>query len=455
MAAVRRSSREVSGAAHQRPREWHGARVSGHGRPPPLRPSGARPQPARAGRSPRRVAEPHLAGRDGPRQAVGQHPVRDRQRAQRLARRAALQRSRPAGGRAPCPWPQHADAGVAPSGGTPHPIQRADSRKSIRLASGVVWERLTTASDPAIDFLAVTYEVGGASSPEHEFQRHGGQEWGYVVSGTLGVTIGFDDYVLRPGDAIAIDSTIPHRLYNVGDEPVHGIWFVLGRRPVGRPGGDGQPRLDRRAAADRRGLTARQHARRTSTRSTGRSRRPRQRPAGTISGLGRSVLVDARRRGRAHGARRGPPRSGRLARPPRPLVRGGALRPRGQLVLELDGRAWRLVAGDFALIPDRRLAPRSRNLGSERGPLAVREHARCDAPPSDPRRDTFFRPGAAGPGAARGRAASRRSGSRRCAGSATTTARRPSSRRCASRGRPAAARRPGWTPPSWPTAGSP
>ena len=137
---------------------------------------------------------------------------------------------RPAGGRRPRPGP--ADASTAPANEPGQPIQRADSRKAIRLASGVIWERLTTASNPAIDFLAVTYEVGGASSPEHEFQRHGGQEWGYVVSGRLGVTIGFDDHVLGPGDSIAIDSTIPHRLYNVGDEPVHGIWFVLGRRPV-------------------------------------------------------------------------------------------------------------------------------------------------------------------------------------------------------------------------------
>lgn len=137
---------------------------------------------------------------------------------------------RPARGRHPRPG--QGDASAAPSGGPTLPIQRADSRKAIRLASGVVWERLTTASNPAIDFLAVTYEVGGASSPEHEFQRHGGQEWGYVVSGRLGVTIGFDDYVLGPGDSIAIDSSIPHRLYNVGEEPVHGIWFVLGRRPV-------------------------------------------------------------------------------------------------------------------------------------------------------------------------------------------------------------------------------
>jgi hypothetical protein len=36
--------------------------------------------------------------------------------------------------------------------------------------------------------------------------------------------------VLAAGDAIAFDSTTPHRLYNAGTQPVHGIWFVLGRR---------------------------------------------------------------------------------------------------------------------------------------------------------------------------------------------------------------------------------
>jgi transcriptional regulator with XRE-family HTH domain len=112
------------------------------------------------------------------------------------------------------------------------PVQRSSGRKAIRLASGVIWERLTTESIPNVDFLYVTYEVGGASSPEHAFQRHGGQEWGYVLSGRLGVTVGFDEHVLGPGDAIALDSMRPHRLYNLGDEEVHAIWFVLGRRPA-------------------------------------------------------------------------------------------------------------------------------------------------------------------------------------------------------------------------------
>ena len=108
-------------------------------------------------------------------------------------------------------------------------LQRADSRKQIRLASGVVWERLTPLSEPDTEFLYVTYEVGGASSGEHEFQRHPGHEWGLVIEGRLEVRIGFEEYVLGPGDSISFDSTRPHRLANVGDVPVHAVWFVLGR----------------------------------------------------------------------------------------------------------------------------------------------------------------------------------------------------------------------------------
>ena len=110
------------------------------------------------------------------------------------------------------------------------PVQRGNARKTIRLASGVVWERLTTASIPNVDFLYVTYEVGGASSTDRDFQRHAGLEWGYILSGRLSVRLGFDEYTLEPGDSITFDSMIPHRLYNAGDEPVHAIWFNLGRR---------------------------------------------------------------------------------------------------------------------------------------------------------------------------------------------------------------------------------
>jgi quercetin dioxygenase-like cupin family protein len=118
---------------------------------------------------------------------------------------------------------------VPPAAMRPQPVQPSTTRHRIRLASGVIWERLTTVSEPGVEFLHVVYEVGGASSPADAFQRHAGHEWGYVISGVLEVVIGFDSHVLQPGDAISLDSRIPHRLVNAGDTPVHAIWFVMGR----------------------------------------------------------------------------------------------------------------------------------------------------------------------------------------------------------------------------------
>ena len=110
-------------------------------------------------------------------------------------------------------------------------VQRADSRRAIELESGVRWERLTTWNDRDLDFLYTTYEVGGASSPEGKLVRHSGREFGIVLSGRLGVTVGFEEHVLDPGDSISFESTVPHRLHNDGNEVVTAIWVVLGRYP--------------------------------------------------------------------------------------------------------------------------------------------------------------------------------------------------------------------------------
>ena len=45
----------------------------------------------------------------------------------------------------------------------------------------------------------------------------------------FGVTVGFEDYVLEPGDSISFESSTPHRLHNDGEVAVHAIWVVLGR----------------------------------------------------------------------------------------------------------------------------------------------------------------------------------------------------------------------------------
>ena len=108
-------------------------------------------------------------------------------------------------------------------------VQRSHDRRAIELESGVRWERLTAWNDPDVEFLHTTYRVGGASSPEGTLVRHNGREFGTVISGRLGVTVGFEDYVLEPGDSISFESSLPHRLHNDGDVDAVAVWVVLGR----------------------------------------------------------------------------------------------------------------------------------------------------------------------------------------------------------------------------------
>jgi transcriptional regulator with XRE-family HTH domain len=111
-----------------------------------------------------------------------------------------------------------------------------DTRRVISLASGVRWERLTRDSDRDVEFLYVVYPVGAESCPANALMTHGGREYGYVTSGTLGVQVGFEEYELARGGSIAFDSSSPHRLWTIGDDPVHAIWVVIGREADPRTG---------------------------------------------------------------------------------------------------------------------------------------------------------------------------------------------------------------------------
>ena len=132
------------------------------------------------------------------------------------------------------------DAQLPAPGPTTLPVVSEEAREALQLATGVRWERMTATADPDVDFIWVVYDVGGSSSPDDGFIRHAGREYGLVMSGRLEVTVGFETTVLGPGDSISFESTTPHRLRNVGDEPATGVWVVVGRRAdarVERPAG--------------------------------------------------------------------------------------------------------------------------------------------------------------------------------------------------------------------------
>ena len=114
-----------------------------------------------------------------------------------------------------------------------HPVhpssgERAERRSASSPASS--WQRLTAQPDHNVDFLYLRYPPGSESTPPDSLMRHNGTEYGYILSGRLQVSIGFDTYEIGPGDTISFDCTQPHRFAAVGDETVEAVWFVVGRR---------------------------------------------------------------------------------------------------------------------------------------------------------------------------------------------------------------------------------
>ena len=105
------------------------------------------------------------------------------------------------------------------------PVVDPRQREIIRM-TGVEFQRLTPSGDDFVEFIEVRHEVGAG---DDEAYHHRGREYGLVLSGRLQVDVGFNKYLLEPGFSVAFDSSIPHRVLNVGNEPAVAIWLTIGR----------------------------------------------------------------------------------------------------------------------------------------------------------------------------------------------------------------------------------
>lgn len=98
----------------------------------------------------------------------------------------------------------------------------------LAFQAGVRWRRLAELPGEHVDFLLTEYEPGADSAPHDGPQRHKGNDYGYVLEGTLTVVVNGRRRLVRAGQAIAMRGDEPHRLRNESDELVRAIWFVVG-----------------------------------------------------------------------------------------------------------------------------------------------------------------------------------------------------------------------------------
>ena len=105
-------------------------------------------------------------------------------------------------------------------------VTRPDNRPRLEMDTGVIWERLVDNSGSDLDFIRIVYPANSSSTSDNRMLQHAGMEFGYLLQGELEVTVGFDTFTLRAGEALGFDPAQPHLLQNKTEEPALGIWCV-------------------------------------------------------------------------------------------------------------------------------------------------------------------------------------------------------------------------------------
>jgi quercetin dioxygenase-like cupin family protein len=109
------------------------------------------------------------------------------------------------------------------------PAEAATFAEYLSFQSGVRWRRLGgTPPDHRVQFLMTEYEPGADSAPGDSPQRHPGDDYGYVLEGTLTVVIEGRERLLTAGQAIFMRGDVPHRLLNRSDSLARAVWCVVG-----------------------------------------------------------------------------------------------------------------------------------------------------------------------------------------------------------------------------------
>jgi mannose-6-phosphate isomerase-like protein (cupin superfamily) len=100
-------------------------------------------------------------------------------------------------------------------------VVRADERETFRFeGSFIIYSLLSTSfPDRKLESLLVQVNPVDGALPADEFRSHPGEEFAYVLEGTLRMCVGDAAYDLNPGDSIHFKSTVKHRMENPGDKP--------------------------------------------------------------------------------------------------------------------------------------------------------------------------------------------------------------------------------------------
>ncbi len=106
-----------------------------------------------------------------------------------------------------------------------HIVRKNERKKIIMRKSSRIYELLSPNLKKQIEMLLI--EIKPNENNTNELISHEGEECGIVIKGTLRIISGDKIYDLNEGDSIYLDSTIPHKYINMGEELSVSIWAMV------------------------------------------------------------------------------------------------------------------------------------------------------------------------------------------------------------------------------------
>ena len=110
--------------------------------------------------------------------------------------------------------------------GLPGPrVLRRDERPALQF--GILGRKLLLTPRPLhhLEVFAGELEVSGSTGPE-PYAHGDSEELFVVVSGTVRLELGGEEFELEPGDSIDYRSSIPHRVVNTGQDLAEVLWII-------------------------------------------------------------------------------------------------------------------------------------------------------------------------------------------------------------------------------------
>ncbi|HPM42967.1 MAG TPA: XRE family transcriptional regulator [Candidatus Omnitrophota bacterium] len=107
-----------------------------------------------------------------------------------------------------------------------NPVVRTDDRKHIQEVGKGINLYLLTSRDPNKQMEPLLFKLKEGATSGKTSYKHFGQEFVLVLKGSMEITLNDMDYVLRKGDSIYFNSSVPHAFKNIGKEDAEAVWVV-------------------------------------------------------------------------------------------------------------------------------------------------------------------------------------------------------------------------------------